>query len=348
MKLKNLILVVLLFSVEVLNAQIDFRPGYIIKTTGDTIFGAIDYRGDLLMSSVCKFKDEENETTDYFPNDINEFRFIDSKNYVSREINQKRVFLEYLFKGKINIYYLRDDTGDHYYLDKEDERLTELPYEEGIKYIDDKLVYYKSQKHIGFLNYFMRDTPDFQSRIRSVKKPEHQNLIKLAKDYQNAVSEGEQGIIYEKSVSLIKILPEIVAGVIKYSNVQNLNDKFYVHAGIIGHIWMPRTSEKMYFRTGILFSQLDFDGEGKSYFKIPCQLEYIYPKGILRPRIAYGLNFYMPSYRTVSFDIGANIKLSESTFLSATSDIEFNPAIMILPKSMLSYSLKLGLFFNIK
>jgi hypothetical protein len=143
-------------------------------------------------------------------------------------------------------------------------------------------------------------------------------------------------------------LPELVVGVIKYSNVEDLNDKFYMHTGIIGHVWMPRTSEKMYFRTGVLFSQLDFDGEKKNYFKIPCQLEYIFPKGFLRPRVAYGLNFYMPSHRTVSFDIGANIKLSETFFLSATSDIEFNPTMMIVPKSMLSYSLKLGLFLNIK
>ncbi len=112
----------------------------------------------------------------------------------------------------------------------------------------------------------MQDAPNFQPRIQSLKKPEHQNLIKLAEDYHNAVCEGEKCIIYEKSAPLLKILPELVAGVIKYSNVEDLNDKFYMHAGIIGHIWMTRTSEKMNFRTGVLFSQLDYNGEKKNYF----------------------------------------------------------------------------------
>jgi hypothetical protein len=348
MKLKKLILFGLLIATRILNGQTDFRPGYIIKTTGDTIFGQIDYRDALLMSKVCKFKDKESEIAKYNPNDIIAFRFIDSKYYVSREINNRKVFLEYLIKGKINIYFMRDNNGDHYYLDKEDVKLTEMQYEEGIKYIDDKQVFYESTKHIGILSYYMQDAPNMQSEINAIKKPDHQNLIKLAKDYHNAVCDGEKCIIYEKSAPLIKILPELVVGVIKYSNVEDLNDKFYVHAGIIGHIWMPRTSEKMYFRTGVLLSQLYFNGEKENFYKIPCQFEYIYPKGIIRPRIAYGLNYYIPKYQTVSFDIGANIKLSETFFLSATSDIEFNPLIMIVPISMLSYTFKLGLFLSFK
>lgn len=353
MKLKRLILFGLLISTGILNAQTDFRPGYIIKTIGDTIFGQIDYRSDLLMSKVCKFKDGESDIKEYHPNDIISFKFVDSKYYVSREINNRQVFLEYLIKGKINIYYMRDDNGDHYYLDKENVKLTEIPYEEGIKYIDaedeqvfynsKKPVFYESKKHIGLLNYYMQDAPEFLSRIQSVKKPEHRSLIKLAEDYHNAVCEGEKCIIYEKSGPLIKILPEIIGGVVKYPNIEDLNEKNY---GIIGHIWMPRTSEKMYFRTGIVFSQLELNGERVNNYKIPCQFEYIYPKGILRPRIAYGLNFYKFKYQRISLDIGTNIKLSEKFFLSVTSDVEFYPTMLVLPKSMISYSLKLGLFFK--
>lgn len=169
MKLKRLILLGLLISTGFLKAQTDFRPGYIIKTFGDTIFGQIDYRGDLLMSSLCKFKAVDNTIKEYSPNDIEAFRFIERKYYVTREIDNKKVFMEYLIKGKVNIYYMRDDKGDHYYIDKEDARLTEIPYEEGIKYIDNKEVFYESTKHIGFLTYYMQDAPELQSRIHSVK-----------------------------------------------------------------------------------------------------------------------------------------------------------------------------------
>ena len=62
MGLRKFVLFGLLILTGVLNAQSDFRPGYIISTTGDTIFGEIDYRGDLSMSNVCRFKNGENET----------------------------------------------------------------------------------------------------------------------------------------------------------------------------------------------------------------------------------------------------------------------------------------------
>jgi len=348
MKLRSIILLGLLFPASLLNAQTDFRPGYIINKSGDTLSGQIDYRGDLFMSSLCRFKEADNTIKEYSPNDIEAYRFIDSKYYVSKEINKTIFFLEYLIKGKINIYYLRDETGDHYYLDKEDVKLTEIPYEEGIKYVDDKQVYFETTKHIGLLNYYMQDAPEFQTRIQTIKKPGHQNLIKLAEEYHNAVCKGEKCVIYEKSVPPVRIIPEMIGGVIKYSTIEHLNDKFYTHTGIIGHIWMPRTSEKLYFRTGVLFSQLNIDNEKSNFFKIPCQLEFIYPKGIFRPRIAYGLNFYLPGFQSVSFNIGTNIKLTEKLFLSATSEIEFNPMVLIIPKDLLSYSLQLGLFWRIK
>jgi hypothetical protein len=337
----------LLFITVMSNAQSDFRPGYIINLSGDTLIGEIDYRGDLLMNHVCTFKGVENKITEYSPNDIAAFRFIDSKYYVSKQINENRVFLEYLIKGKISIYYMKDDIGDHYYLDKEDIKLTEIPYEEGVRYANDKQVFYKSKKHMGLLNYYMQDAPEFQSRISSIEKPAHQNLIKLAEDYHSTVCKGEQCIIYEKPISFIKILPELLGGVIKYSNVEGLNDKYYSHAGIIAHIWMPKSSEKLYFRTGVLISQLDFEGEKVNFYKIPLQFEYIYPKGTFRPRFAYGWNFYVPSYTSVSFDIGTNVELSETFVLSATSDIEFNPIAGFFPRDLLSISLKLGLFLRI-
>ncbi|MFW5658286.1 MAG: hypothetical protein ACOCYF_02455, partial [Bacteroidota bacterium] len=78
MKLKGLILFGILLSTGVLHAQTDFRPGYIIQNAGDTVYGEIDYRGDLLMGRLCRFKEADNSIKDYSPYDIAAFRFIDS------------------------------------------------------------------------------------------------------------------------------------------------------------------------------------------------------------------------------------------------------------------------------
>ena len=138
MRLRHFLLFGLLFAIGSLHAQTDFRPGYVINMNGDTLQGDIDYRGDLIMSELCKYRDKDYSIKNYSPNDIIAFRFINGKYYVSKKINNRPVFLEYLIKGKLNIYYNRDEKGDHYYIDKQDAKLTEIQYEEGIKYVDDK------------------------------------------------------------------------------------------------------------------------------------------------------------------------------------------------------------------
>ena len=69
MKIKLLIVCALL-TASILNAQTDFRPGYVIGFSGDTLYGEIDYRGDLLMGSLCKYKSPDGTITEYTPYDI--------------------------------------------------------------------------------------------------------------------------------------------------------------------------------------------------------------------------------------------------------------------------------------
>ena len=360
---KQLVLLVLFISSGLLNAQTDFRSGYIIRALGDTAYGEIDYRGDLRMSTICKFKSSDKEIKEYTPNDILAYRFTDSKYFVSREINGGKVFLEYLIKGELNIYYLRDDEGDHYYLDKEGEKLMEIPYEKKIKDIDDKLVFYESKNHIGLLKYYMQDAPGLQSSINNMSKPEHQSLIKLAEKYHNVVCDGEKCIIYEKKQPFITVNLEVLGGVTYFRPYiytldpsLYLNHKLYFQGGVIGHLWMPRTNENLYLRTGILFSRLGLlyyhsseriidIGFGNIY-KIPIHIEYVYPKGIIKPKLSYGLNFYFPKYplySTVSLNLGANIKLLNSLYLSLTSDIELDAAMMVMPIHLKAYSFNIGL-----
>lgn len=166
MKIKRLLFLGLLFTAGLINAQTDFRAGYVIKENNDTLLGEIDYRGDLLMSEICRFRlNDKGKEVEYSPNDIVAYRFNESKYFVSKEFNGKKIFLEFLIKGQINIYYLRDDSGDHYFLEKEGTKIIEIPYEEGIRYKDDVPYFYKSTKHIGLLNYYMQDAQIFNQGL---------------------------------------------------------------------------------------------------------------------------------------------------------------------------------------
>ncbi|MFW6328445.1 MAG: hypothetical protein ACOC2F_09060, partial [Bacteroidota bacterium] len=134
--LKYLYLLLLLLIVNNLNGQPEFKPGYVILNNGDTLKGEIDNRGDMLMSKVCWFKPADWDTVvRYKPGNIEAYRFIDGKYYVSRQLETgKHVFLEYLINGELNVYYYRGKDGYNYYLvDKEGMPLKNIPYKEELR-----------------------------------------------------------------------------------------------------------------------------------------------------------------------------------------------------------------------
>lgn len=395
MKLKKIIFLGFLFLASSLEAQTDFRQGYVININSDTLKGVIDYRGDLLMSEICRFKINftENEIK-YTPNDIIEYRFNDSKYFISREIEGKKVFLEFLIKGKVNIYYLRDDTGDHYFLEKDSSGLVEIPYEESIQSVDNKTYLYESKKHIGLLKYYMQDVPSFQSSIEKMGKPDHRSLVKIAENYHNKVCKDASCIIYEKKAPVLKISFEIAGGVcsgLDYDTRKPINKKYfqgetsagvysgfeystigvvnnsYFQTGIITHLCLFRSNENFYLRTGILYSSVEAynrlerqytyedtkleyteitkssDPFRMSLYKIPIQLEYVYPSGIIRPRLVYGINIYRPltaGATTFSIIGGLNIKLNKSFYLTANYDFEY---IGLIPSEKGPQSILCGL-----
>lgn len=349
MRLKGFILSGLLIATGIVHAQTDFRPGYIIKSSGDTVLGQIDYRGDLLMCSLCKFKATDNTITDYSPNEIEAFRFFESKYFVTKEINDKKVFMEYLINGKVNIYYMRDKSGDHYYIDKENERLSEIPYEEGIKYVGNDRLLYESTKHIGFLKYYMKDAPGLQSRIQSLKKPDHLSLIKLAEDYHNTVCEGEKCIIYEKKQPFFKVGLEGLIGVANFVNDKDIIAKSYFQKGAFVHIGIPTINEKIYFKIGLLHSRVEFNDEKKEkkddpeeYLKAPVHIAYLAPKTYrIRPSFSIGL-------LSASYSAGVAVRIDKYVNLGIQSWLNFgDKGIPWIPTRFSNYAILGSLYIGL-
>jgi len=341
-----------------LPAQTDFREGFLVTNGGDTLRGEIDYRGDVFLTTTCRFRRDGQKASDYPPQDIQSYRFVDSRYFVSKTVDEKPVFLECLFTGAVNIYALSRSApeNDRFFIEKEEVRLTEIPYEEGVRRVPvedapNKLntkVNYQSKEHIGVLSFFMQDAPELIPSIQSMQKPRSRTLVKLAQSYHQAVSGESQSISYVKDVPFLKIMPEVVGGVISFSDIPNITEKSYTHFGLIGHLWIPNASEKLFLRTGVLLSKLDIEGVSETYVKIPIQLEYIYPGDLIQPRLAYGPNYYVPDGQsTVSLNLGANIRMYNNLFLSASTDIEFNPNLIVIPKRMIGYSLMAGVFWRI-
>lgn len=108
-------------------AQINLREGIVITLAGDTLHGDIDYRTDAINAEQCLFrKDGQNEFQTYKPGEIEGYRFMNNgRFYISKTVNTgakggvKTLFLEYLVKGQLNLYYRDTHYIGEYYLEDE-------------------------------------------------------------------------------------------------------------------------------------------------------------------------------------------------------------------------------------
>ncbi len=350
MKPRSILIIAFLFCTSWLYAQTDFKPGYVITNSNDTLYGEIDYRGDRLMGQVCKFRSNGHDIVGYTPDDIVAYRFTDHKYFVSREVSGKKIFLEFLVKGQVNIYYMRDALGDHYFIDKEGQPLTEMTHEEGVQEKNGRTYFYSTKNHLGVLNYYMQDAPSVKTQIGNMKKPQHDNLIMLAKNYHHAVcADGDPCIVFEKKQPLTKVAIDVAGGMVYYRDSESS-----FTGGVLLNFWMPRVNEKVYFRTGLLYSKYKYEDEDENpehlkiaVYKIPLMLEYIYPKSIIRPKAAYGLSIYnkMGSHSVTCMG-GFNIWLSNSISLSLEYDIDFEAKYAFLPGTFFSQSFLCGFQFR--
>jgi len=111
----------LFIAIISINAQSNFRSGYIITNERDTISGLIDFRTYKMNAQFCKFKlSDESEIKEYYPEDIYGYRFTDDgKYYVSKDIEiegkHRKVFLEYLIQGIISLYFYPGEESDYYF-----------------------------------------------------------------------------------------------------------------------------------------------------------------------------------------------------------------------------------------
>ena len=350
MKTKCISILVLTFFSLFIQAQTYFKPGYVMKSDGDTLFGEVDYRGGARMSRICTYRHDAKDSVRHFsPEDILGYRFPESKYYVSKLVDGKKIFLEYLVNGRVNVYYLKDEREeDHYYIEKDSLGLAELPYKEGYKMKEGQEYLYKSTKHFGLLTYYMQDAKGLQREILTIKKPGHENLITLAKDYHNAVCTDDKCIIYAKKLPPFKVGVEVAAGQM-YVNDYVFGKYNFPLAGVLAHIWMPQVNENLFLKTGILLPAGQPSDSISSGFVIPFQIEYVYPHGIIRPKLAIGTNLPF-----LTFDItpGVNVKLTKWLFLTANFNIgllPFTPSDSngVLKVSLHTTSFSTGLYLNL-
>ena len=310
----------------------------------------------------CIFKtDLDVATKGYLAGEIRAYRFKSSgKFFISKEVlvnnEQKIYFLEYLIKGKANIYFLRENS-EHFYIETDNNRLMELSEAPNLQKNEDGALYYKPAKYTGKLKYVLSDCPEIYDEIDKTKLYT-KDLIKLAKNYHDKVCNSEQCIIFERQDQPIKTNWKVFGG-ISYNNFI-FNDKNYTdyrYNPFIGFNWEVHniffSAEQIFLKTGASIQHY-----GNYTYKTETK--------IIDNVIFHGDYQDQINFKSVTFDIPISINYQFSTskvkpyagigisnifFLSQNKELyapEFNYYFgKAIPTHHIGYFFSMGIKFNI-
>ncbi len=192
-----------LFCFAAIQAQVNLRPGYIITNENDTVRGMIDYRTAERNALYCDFyPDGSSNKESYKPGDIYAYRFTDDgKFYVTRKVTHKNesqtLFLEYLIKGVISLYYYKDDATHFFFEDEEGKMYEADNYQEETVSRDGIRAYRNSKQYIGVMNWVFQNSDKTKKKI-SQAGFNKEDLSKITKEYHYETCEaGEACIEFE-------------------------------------------------------------------------------------------------------------------------------------------------------
>jgi len=174
----------------------------------------------------------------------------------------------------------------------------------------------------------------------------------LVRDYHYLICNNDSCIIYEKMKPRLRIEVEPKITISRY----NGNNKTILDKGVLIHFWLPLNSEKLYFKTGLIYSmtQINYYDSYETHVlnKIPITIEYIMPGNFLQPKFSYGINAYLfkanKALYTPTLGLGFLLKAFNKVSFSAEINAEFTPVLPALVifhemPEWVSYSFDFGL-----
>jgi hypothetical protein len=166
-------------------AQAAFQLGYVVTTHGDTLRGELDMDSPKAMKHQCRFKSAETrKVTKYSPDELKSFATVDmTRRFISATVpyffKEKRLFLEVLQQGRLNLYYTFDVLlNDQFYVSKTEADLVDLMYD----WDKNKLFPFKSD-YIAFLKKAMVNAPELILDIERMDNPTPYFLSELVGKY---------------------------------------------------------------------------------------------------------------------------------------------------------------------
>lgn len=317
MKTIHKLFLLLFFFPIVLQAQINLKEAYVVSHEGDTIMGYVDFRTNKINATQCLFKKTlEGENLIYQPGEIESYRFInEGKLYVSKSVKideqEREIFLEYLIKGMMSLYYYQDaeTNQEYYFFENENKEMMQMTKAKSYVNEDSKRV--EDNRYIGVLNYMFFDIPNVLGNLNSIDF-NRKDLINVVERYHKEVcTTGEECIEYENRYNdnRLEVKVSVFGGVNIYKHQPGFNEIYSSSTinptlGVQIDLKNPRWSRVFSLQIEGALTQIRTTREAFYYVKTPMAAaqnkammwntsispKYTYPKGNFRPTIEAGLN----------------------------------------------------------
>lgn len=208
-------------------AQSDFKPGFVVLASGDTLRGLVDYRANVLSSKVARYKEAASATViTYTSADIKGYGFPGDRYYASKYVkaDSSQVFMEELVRSKINLY----NMGGKFYVEKEGLGLEELEVALREYYSQDGVLHRTSaNKHVATLNKYMSDCMSMIEKIERAALTQS-SLIRLIKEY-NECSPGVPVVVFKEEKRWFAVGFGVGVGINHTSLSFSAKDETYLH-----------------------------------------------------------------------------------------------------------------------
>jgi hypothetical protein len=297
-----------------------YRPGYIITYNSDTIRGLIKLKSNFENSKSCVFKSEKNQLPKVFsPDDIRVYRIENGKYYLSKEVEidslKKKVFLEYLVDGIVDLYYYKDPLNEYYFIEK-DTILSRLSNEGSIVTVKEtghqgeyEESYFKnSNQYKGVLRYLFQESTQVLKEIPETAF-DYRPLIKITENYHKSVCKDFNCIDFTKSTNKSLFLEPYLGIINSWFGLKTSKDIVYEikpYFGIQLRLLPFKGFSICNLLVGFNYSTNNFEGDfentlnqyGLPYWihakysivRVPLTLEYNVPIKKLQPFFSLSYN----------------------------------------------------------
>ena len=318
-----------LFCTGHAQAQANFRPGYVLPLSGDTLRGEVDYREGRLNAQRCQFRANARATvTTYTPAELRGYGLPASgKQYRALSVKPtpttpaQPYFLEILADGSASLYFLRDaQQHDSYYVASSRLSLTQLEHStvqvmrEGRTYNEEQTPYRNT------LVVALASCPQVQ--VMLPRLPFQESALLKVVNLFNACQGSQVAPLSKVAASESQVVWGVMAGVAQHSmsytgypyDVATIVSRHTGYAvGPTLRVSSSRLSQKLSLVAALLYepekyeivadnryaggvtgtsSRLRFD---LAYLRLPVMMRYSLPQGKVKPLVeagftlAYGL-----------------------------------------------------------